>query len=108
MRRIVLALLVVGGFELAAAPAHANFNLNLECAHSYAIEMHGTEPSLTNDAVLHYIVGIGQLTLGPQTPAGLGNGCAITHGELIYSDNDVLTYFAGPSTCYAAQSLLRG
>lgn len=108
MRRIVLCWLMIVGFALAATPALASFSLNLECNHSYAIEMHGTEPSLTADAPLHYIVGIGQFTLGPQTPSGVGNGCTITHGELIYNDNDLLTYSAGPATCYAAQSLLGG
>lgn len=106
MRRIVLALLMLGDSLLPLTTAQAS--LNLECGHSYAFEMHGTEPSLTSDAALHYIVGVGQLTLGPQTPPGAGNGCTITHGELIYSDNDVLTHSAGPTTCYAAQSLLGG
>jgi hypothetical protein len=108
MRRIILGLLMLGGVALAAVPAHANFNLNLECGKSYAVEIHGTEPELTADQPLHYIVGVGQLTLGPQTPSGIGNGCSVTGGELIYNDNDVGTFSAGPAACYLGSSLLGG
>src|SRR5579863_4300551 len=108
MKRVILGLLMLGGFAMAAAPAHANFNLNLECGKSYAVEIHGTEPELTADQPLHYIAGIGQLSLGAQNPQGVGNGCPITGGELIYNDNDVNTFSAGPAACYLADSLLGG
>jgi len=99
---------MLGGFAMAAGPAQANFNLNLACGNSYAVEIHGTEPALTNDSVLHYIAGVGQITFGPKPDNNIGTGCPIVSGEMIYSDNDVLTYSAGPATCYAASSLLGG
>lgn len=108
MKRFVLGVLMLGSFALAAAPAHANFNLNLECGKSYAVEMHGTEPALTADQPLNYIAGVGVLTFGPQTPVGLGNGCTVTSGELIYNDSDIVGLSAGPATCYTASSLLGG
>jgi len=110
MKRVILGLLMLGGFALAAAPAHANFNLNAECNSNYAIEVHGTEPELSADSALHYIAGVGQLSLGAQTGsiANGNNNCTVTGGELIYNDNDLLTFTAGPAACYLAQSLLGG
>lgn len=107
MRRVILGLFMLGGIAFAAVPAHANFNLNLECNKSFAVEIHGTEPELTADQPLHYIAGIGQLSLGA-APAGIGNGCTVTGGELIYNDNDIGTFSAGPAACYVANSLLGG
>jgi len=110
MKRVILGLLMLGGFALAAAPAHANFNLNAECNSNYAIEIHGTEPELSADSALHYIAGVGQLSLGPQSGSiSTGdNNCNVTGGELIYNDNDLLTFTAGPAACYLAESLLGG
>ena len=90
MKRVILGLLMLGGFALAAAPAHANFNLNAECNSNYAIEIHGTEPELSADSALHYIAGVGTLSLGPQSGsiAAGNNNCQVTGGELIYNDND--------------------
>jgi len=110
MKRIVLGLLMLGGLALAAAPASANFNLNQECGHSYAIEFHGTEPALTADLALRYIAGVGQITLGSQT-GSLSNGnnnCTVTSGEVIYDDNDLGTFSAGPAACYIPNTLLGG
>src|SRR5215469_8739943 len=103
MRRIIYGLLTLAGLAFAAAPAHAGFDLNLECNHSYAIEMHGTEPSLTSDATLHYIVGVGEIKLGAET-GGVGGTCPIESGELIYIDEDLLTFIAGPASCYGDQT----
>jgi len=99
---------MLGGFALAAAPAHANFNLNSECGNSYAVEIHGTEPELSADSTLHYIAAVGQITFAAQNPSGLGNPCAISRGEMIYNDNDVLTFSGGAASCYLADSLLGG
>jgi len=110
MKRVILGLLMLGGFALAAAPAHANFNLNAECNSNYAIEIHGTEPELSADSALHYIAGVGTLSLGPQSGsiAAGNNNCQVTGGELIYNDNDLLTFTAGPAACYVSLSLLGG
>ena len=108
MKRVILGLLMLGGFAMAAGPAQANFNLNLACGNSYAVEVHGTEPALANDSVLHYIAGVGQITLGPKPDNNIGTGCPITGGEMIYNDNDLVTYSAGPAACYAGSSLLGG
>ena len=103
MKRIVLGLAMLSSMALAAAPAYA---VNLECGNKYAIEVHGTEPALTADAVLHYIVGVGTVQFGARNTST--NSCVVTSGELIYSDSDVVTYSAGPATCYTAISLLGG
>ncbi len=103
MKRIVLGLTMLSSLALAAAPAYA---VNLECGNKYAIEVHGTEPELTNDQPLHYIAGVGEIQFGARNTTT--NSCVVTGGELVYSDNDVLTYSAGPATCYAGNSLLGG
>lgn len=103
MKRIVLGLVMLSSLALATAPAYAT---NLECGNKYAIEVHGTEPALTNDAVLHYIAGVGEIQFGARDVAT--NSCVVTGGELLYNDNDILTLSGGPATCYASNSLLGG
>jgi hypothetical protein len=103
MKRIVLGLAMLSSLALAAAPAYA---VNLECGNSYAIELHGTEPELTADQPLHYIAGIGVIKFGARNVST--NSCVVTSGALIYNDNDVVTFSAGPATCYTGNSLLGG
>jgi hypothetical protein len=67
--------------------------------------VHGTEPELSNDSALHYIVGIGQIAFGAAGTSG-PTGCTVTHLELEYNDNAVLTLNAGPATCDTGNSLL--
>jgi hypothetical protein len=100
--RVILSFVMASGLALGAAPvAHAT-NLP-ECGHSYAFQVHGAEPSTINDAALHYIAGIGQITFGPLNSDGR---CAVTHLETIYNDNDVLGFSAGPSHCFDVLSVL--
>ena len=103
MKRILLGLAMVSSLALMAAQANAA--APGECGKSYAMTMHGTEPALTNDATLHYIVGIGQITFGAAGTAG-PTGCAVTHLEIEYNDNAVNTFNAGPATCDSGDSLL--
>ncbi|MGB8413632.1 MAG: hypothetical protein WCE23_12495 [Candidatus Binatus sp.] len=75
----------------------ANATAPAECGHSCAFQVHGAEPSTTNDAALLYVVGVGQITFAK---AGTGaTSCAVTSGEMIYNDNDILGFFAGPAVC---------
>lgn len=107
MKRILLGLAMVSSLALMAAQANAA--ALGECGKSYAITMHGTEPALTNDSVLHYIVAIGQITFGPAVGATApNNGCAVTHLEIEYNDNAVNTFNAGPAVCDEGASLLGG
>jgi hypothetical protein len=96
MKRILLALVILSGFALAAAPM-ANATAPAECGHSYAFQVHGAEPSTTDNAALLYVVGVGQIKFAA---AGTGaTSCVVTRGEMIYNDNDVLGFFAGPAVC---------
>jgi len=106
MKRTLLGLVMLSSLALMAAPK-ANAAALGECGKSYAFELHGTEPSSTNDAALHYIVGIGQITFGAAGTAG-PTGCTVTHLETMYNDNDFNTFIAGPNTCYAPSSVLGG
>jgi hypothetical protein len=103
MKRILLALVMAGGLALAVA-SMANAAAPAECGHSYAFQVHGTEPSATNDAALLYAVGVGQITFGTGAttgfgPSGTSPGCTVSSGEMIYNDNDILGFFAGPAVC---------
>jgi hypothetical protein len=42
-------------------------------------------------------VGIGQITFAAAATGA--TSCAVTSGEMIYNDNDVLGFFAGPAVC---------
>ena len=96
MKRVLLALVMLSGLALAAAPM-ANAAAPTECGNSYAFQVHGAEPSTANDAALLYVVGVGQITFAA---AGTGaTSCAVTSGEMIYNDNDILGFFAGPAVC---------
>jgi hypothetical protein len=106
MKRTLLGLVMLSGLALMAAPK-ANAAALGECGKSYAMEMHGTQPSSTNDAALRYIVGIGQITFAAAGTNG-PTGCTVSHLEVIYNDNDFGTFYAGPASCYFAQSLLGG
>jgi len=103
MKRIALGLAMLGSFALMAAQANAA--ALGECVKSYAFQVHGTEPELSNDSALHYIVGIGQIAFGAAGTSG-PTGCTVTHLELEYNDNAVLTLNAGPATCDTGNSLL--
>lgn len=96
MKRILLALVLLSGVALAAAPM-ANAAAPAECGHSYAFQVHGAQPSTTDNAALLYVVGVGQITFA--TAATGATSCAVTSGEMIYNDNDVLGFFAGPAVC---------
>jgi len=104
MKRIVLGLAMVSSLAFMAAPMANAAGLS-ECGHAYAFQVHGTEPELTNDQALHYIVGIGQITFGAAGTSG-PTGCQVTHLELEYNDNAVLTLNGGPATCDSGSSLL--
>jgi len=103
MKRILLGLAMVSSLALMAAQANAA--ALGECGKSYALTVHGTEPSTTNDATLHYIVGIGQITFGAAGTNG-PTGCTVTHLEVEYNDNAVNTFNAGPAACDDGNSLL--
>jgi len=106
MKRTLLGLVMLSSLALMAAPK-ANATALGECGKSYAFEVHGTEPSSSNDSVLHYIVGIGQISFNAAGTSG-PNGCTVAHVETMYNDNDFGTLVAGPATCYAASSVLGG
>ncbi len=105
MKRILLGLAMLSSFALMAAQANAA--ALGECGKSYAFQVHGTEPALTNDSVLHYIVGIGQISFAAAGTNG-PTGCTVSHLELEYNDNAIVTLNAGPNTCDAGNSLLGG
>ena len=106
MKRTLLGLAMLCSLALAAAPK-ANATALPECGHSYAIELHGTEPSSSNDAPLHYIVGVGQISFHAAGDNG-PTGCTVTGGEMIYNDADYLGFSVGPAGCYLADSFLGG
>jgi len=100
---------------LALMAAQANAAALAECGHSYAFQMHGTEPELSNDSRLNYIVAIGQITFGAAstTPGPTLGTCGVTHLDTFYNDNSsptagVGTFTGAPAGCYAASSLLGG
>jgi len=97
---------MLSSLALMAAPK-ANAAALGECGKSYAFELHGTEPSSSNDSVLHYIVGIGTITFGAAGTSG-PTGCTVTHLETMYNDNDFNTFIAGPNACYLPSSVLGG
>lgn len=109
MKRLLLGLVVAGGFALmAAAPAGAT---NPLCGHSYAILLQGAAPNSINQTgtgdnpgALTAAAGVGEITFG----AASGNICASITGELIFNEGDIqagATYF-GPADCYDSDSLL--
>ncbi len=104
MKRIFLGLAMVSSLAFMAAPMANAAGLS-ECGHSYAFQVHGTEPELTNDQPLHYIVGIGQIAFNAAGTSG-ATGCTVSHLEMEYNDNAVLTFNAGPATCDTGSSLL--
>jgi len=106
MKRTLLGLVMLSSLALMAAPK-ANAAALGECGKSYAIELHGTEPSSTNDAELFYIVGIGQITFNAAGTSG-PTGCTVGHLELMYNDNDFNTFIAGPTFCDLSASVLGG
>jgi len=112
MKRFLLGLIMVGGLALAAAPmANAATAVTAICgagtaSNHYAISMVGAEPSVASSAnqqvPLAYIAGVGTLTFGPYNANANGpgvGGCTITSGEMIYVDNDYLTFQGGPQNC---------
>ena len=80
MKRILLGLAMVSSLALMAAQANAA--ALIECGKSYAFSLHGTEPELTNDQPLHYIVGIGQITFNAAGTSG-PTGCTVSHLETL-------------------------
>ena len=104
MKRILLGLVMFSSLALMAAPK-ANAVALSECGKSYAFQVHGTEPALTSDSALHYIVGIGQISFNAAGTSG-PTGCTVSHLEMIYNDNAVLTLNAGPAACDTGSSLL--
>jgi hypothetical protein len=104
MKRILLGLVMLGGLALASAPANAAIG---ECGKSYAFQVHGTEPSTSNDAPLAYIVGIGVIKFNAAGSSG-PTGCTVASGELIYNDNDFVGFTAAPAPCYLSNSLTGG
>ncbi len=104
MKRTLLGLVMLSSLALMAAPRANAANLT-ECGKSYAFQVHGTEPELTNDQALHYIVGIGQISFNAAGTSG-PTGCTVSHLELEYNDNAVLTLNGGPATCDSGSSLL--
>jgi hypothetical protein len=103
MKRLVLGLVMAGGLAFLTTPM-ANAGVLGECGKSYAFQVHGTEPSLSNDAALQYIVGIGQITFNAAGTSGT-DGCTVGHLELIYNDGGS-QFNAGPNHCDDAGSLL--
>ncbi len=110
MKRILLGLAMVSSLALMAAQANAA--ALIECGKSYAFSLHGTEPELTNDQPLHYIVGIGQITFNAAGTSG-PTGCTVSHLDTFYNDNaspeaGIGTYTGAPAACYVGSSLLGG
>jgi len=106
MKRILLGLAMLGCVAFLATPA-ANALTIGECGHSYAFQLHGTEPATTSGAALNYIVGIGSISFGAVGTSG-PTGCTVTSLEMIYSDNDFTTFSGGPAACLEAESALGG
>lgn len=106
MKRTLLGLVMLSSLALMAAPK-ANAAALGECGKSYAIELHGTEPSSSNDSALHYIVGVGAISFNAAGTSG-PTGCTVSHLALTYNDNDFNTFIAGPNACYLAASVLGG
>ena len=97
MKRLVLGLVMAGGLAFLAAPM-ANAAALGECGKTYAFQVHGTEPELSSDSALHYIVGIGEISFNAAGTSG-ATGCTVSHLELIYNDNAVLTLNAAGAHC---------
>ena len=93
--RGILSFVIASGLALGLVPLAHAASLP-ECGHSYAFQVHGAEPSSTNDAALTHIAGIGQISFGS---SGAGGGCSVTHLEMIYNDGDVPTFSAGAASC---------
>src|SRR5271169_2246481 len=93
MKRLVLGLVMAGGLAFLTTPM-ANAGVLGECGKSYAFQVHGAEPSSSNDAALQYIVGIGQITFNAGGTSGT-DGCTVGHLELIYNDGGS-QFNAGP------------
>jgi len=106
MKRVVLGLLMAGGLAFLTAPL-ANAAALTECGKSYAFQVHGTEPELTNDQALNYIVGVGQISFNAAGTSG-AEGCTVKNLELEYNDNAINTLNAGPATCDAGDSFTGG
>jgi hypothetical protein len=107
MKRFLLGLLMVGGLAMLAAPmayaanAPATICGSATADHNYAFLVTGTEPVTATSAAetlpLNYIAGIGVLKFGPYVAAT--ETCSIISGEMIYLDNDYLTFQGGPEDC---------
>ena len=80
MKRLVLGLVMAGGLAFLAAPM-ANAAALGECGKTYAFQVHGTEPELSSDSALHYIVGIGEISFNAAGTSG-ATGCTVSHLEL--------------------------
>jgi hypothetical protein len=103
MKRLVLGLVMAGGLAFLTSPM-ANAGVLGECGKSYAFQVHGTEPSSSNDSALQYIVGIGQITFAAGGTDG-ADGCTVSHLELIYNDGGS-QFNAAPNHCNDGGSLL--
>ncbi len=105
MRRIVLCLIVAGGLALMAAPMA---NAQVECGHSYAMQITGGQDSTLQNGPVTAVVGIGSITFGA--------GCTgKPTGELILNSGDMqfnpVSYaptgeMFGPASCYAGSYAL--
>jgi hypothetical protein len=110
MKRILLGLAMVSSLALMAAQANAA--ALIECGKSYAFSLHGTEPELTNDQPLHYIVGIGAISFNAAGTSG-PTGCTVSHLDTFYNDNTsptagIGTFTGAAADCYAGSSALGG
>jgi len=98
---------MVGTVALAAAPMANAQNAGLFCGHNYAFIVNGTEPVTATSAAqtlpLNYIAGVGVLQFAASGTAGAGN-CTVG-GEMIYVDNDYLTFQGGPTNCPTISSI---
>jgi hypothetical protein len=103
MKRTLLGLIMLSSLALMAAPK-ANALGIVECGKSYAFQVHGTEPSTINDAALLYVYGVGQISFAAVGSNG-PTGCLVNHLEMIYNDDDIFGFYAGPTGCYVANSL---
>jgi hypothetical protein len=116
MKRQLLFLIVAGGIALMGASRASAFGGPPSpgfCGNNYAMLLQGAEPNTNpataapgNPGALTAIVGVGVIQFS--------RNCKTISGELIYNDGDVqfaqsgVGVFAGPTVCYAGESLLAG